>query len=222
MRQIETRQFETPDSDQPDDALVARLQAGENQLFVVLMKRHNRSVYRVVRSVVREESAVEDVMQDAYISAFTHLQDLTGGGAFSTWLRKIAFHLALHWVRRVRSEPLSDGGNTEFEAPSPLLCPEREAGRIELRAALEQAVDALPDDFRDVFMLRSVDGCSVAETADVLGVREDAVKTRLFRARTRLQETLSSWSDLDAANFFAFPALRCGRVAAAVLERLPH
>lgn len=219
-RNCRMRQIDTDDSTLPDEVLVQRMQAGDEGLFGVLMRRHNRSVYRMVRSVVRDETAAEDVMQDVYVSVFTHLEDLTGAGAFSTWLRKIAFNQALHRVRRVRSAPFSEVDLDELDAASPLPCPELEAGRTELRNALERAIDALPEGFREVFVLRSVEGCSVAETASVLGVREDTVKTRLLRARGKLQEILSTWTDLDAASSFSFPAVRCGRVAAAVLARL--
>ncbi len=214
------RQIDTTDSSLPDDVLVQRLQAGDEDLFAVLMRRHNRGVYRVVRSVVRDESSVEDVMQDVYVSVFTHVGELSGAGAFSTWLRKIALHQALHRVKRVRNAPFSEVDLDELEPPSELPCPELEAGRSELRNALERAIDALPNGFREVFMMRSVEGCSVAETASVLGVREDTVKTRHHRARAKLQQLLSSFDDLDAASSFSFPAVRCGRVAAAVLARL--
>lgn len=204
----------------PDEALVSRIQEGDASLFTTLMRRHNRTVYRVVRSVIRDEAAVEDVMQDTYVNAFTHLKDLAGAGALSTWLRQIAFREALHRVRRARTSPFSEVPLDTLDPVSPLPGPEGDAGRAELKVALEHAIDALPDAYRVVFMLRAVEGCSVAEAADVLGVPEETVKTRLFRARARLQETLSSWIDQDAPDAFAFPAVRCNRVATGVLKRL--
>ena len=107
-----------------------------------------------------------------------------------------------------------------LDAPSPLAGPDREASCGELRIALQDAIDALPARYREVFMLRSVDGCSVAETAQLLDIPQDTVKTRLHRARAKLQQTLHSWTDQDAANTFPFPAVRCGRVGAAVMAQL--
>ncbi len=207
-------------TDLPDEVLVARIQGGETALFVVLMRRHNRSVYRMIRSVVRDEAAVEDVMQDTYVNAFTHLRELAGRGAFASWLRQIAFREALHRARRVRSSPFSQTPLDTLAPRSPQANPEREAGRGELKIALECAIDGLQDDYREVFMLRTVEGCSVAETASVLGVHEETVKTRLHRARSRLQELLASWTDHDAPDAFDFPAVRCARVSGGVLERL--
>jgi RNA polymerase sigma-70 factor (ECF subfamily) len=203
-----------------DDALVSRAQTGDDAAFGVLMERHNRSVYRVVRGVLRDGAAAEEVMQDAYVKAFTHLSELGAGGAFSTWVRKIAFREALgHW-RHSRSSPFADEELESLEVASLLPNPEQETSRAELRRALEKAVDLLPDGYREVFMLRSVEGCSVRETAALLGVQEDTVKTRQFRARVKLQAMLSGWADQDASHAFAFPDPRGHRVSARVLDRL--
>jgi RNA polymerase sigma-70 factor (ECF subfamily) len=107
-----------------------------------------------------------------------------------------------------------------LDPASPLADPEQATTRVELKHAIERAVDALPEAFREVFMLRAVDGRSVAETAELLGVHEETVKTRHHRARARLKATLGEWVDLEVPEAFPFPATRCDRVVAAVLARL--
>lgn len=203
-----------------DHELIARIRAGEPELFEALMRRHNPRVYRLIRSVVRNEAEAEDVMQDAYAIAFTQLHQLSASGSFSTWIRTIGFNEALRRARRVRGSPFSEADLATLDPPSPSPTPEADAGRAQLKAAIEQAVDALPDGYREVFMLRAVDGCSVADTAEVLGIEEATVKTRLFRARARLQESLSTWIDRDVPESFAFPATRCDRVVAAVMRQV--
>jgi RNA polymerase sigma-70 factor (ECF subfamily) len=208
------------DAGSSDSELVTRARAGETGAFEALMRRHNPRVYRIVRSVVRNEAEVEDVMQDAYVNAFTHLSSLQTSLSFSTWMRKIAFHEALRRIRRAKGSPFSEVDMELVDPVSSQPTPEAAAGSTQLKAALELAIDALPDGFREVFMLRAVEGCSVAETAEVLGLHEETVKTRQFRARARLQETLAAWTDRGAPESFAFHAQRCDRVVAAVLKRL--
>jgi RNA polymerase sigma-70 factor (ECF subfamily) len=206
--------------DATDEQLVQQAKAGDAQVFEVLMRRYNARLYRVVRSVIRNEAEAEDVMQEAYVNAFTHLHQLSQGSAFGPWLRQVAFNEALRRVRRERGSPFTE---VDLEMNPPVsegATPEATAEAHQLRTAIERAIDALPDGFREVFMLRSVEGCSVAETAEVLGLHEETVKTRQFRARARLQETLAAWADQEATRSFAFPAVRCDRVVAAVLNRL--
>ena len=203
-----------------DDELVARAQRDEREAFVALMRRHNRSLYRAVRSVLHDEPLVEDVMQDAWVNAFTNVHSLANPGAFCVWLRQIGVREALHRARRLHLAPFAPISLDALEPASSGADPERAAGLTELQGALERAIDALPDGFREVFMLRTVEGCSVAETATVLGVHEETVKTRHFRARARLQATLASWSEQAATGLYSFHADRCTRLATAVLGRL--
>lgn len=199
-----------------DEALVARIRAGEPACFETLMRRHNATLYRIARSVVRDEAEAEDVMQEAYVNAFTHLDGFSFLHPFGTWLRTIAFNEALRRVRRARHAPIAEADLDTLDTPSSEPTPEAAAGNTQLKAALEQAIDALPDGYREVFMLRSVAGCSLTETAEVLGIEEGTVKTRLFRARGRLRQTLAEW----IPQTFEFPATRCDRVVAAVWKRL--
>lgn len=204
-----------------DEEIAQRVREGETALFEVLMRRYNQRVYRAVRSILRDEAEVEDVMQQAYVLAFTHLAQFEGSARFSTWLIRIAVNEALQRLRqRHRLVALdTEGGGPEDgmkllerNAPDP---EERAFGR-ELGRMLEVTVDELPTLYRTVFMLREVERLSTAETAAALSVSEEVVKTRLHRAKALLRERLEG----QLGETFAFHAPRCDRVVAAVLARI--
>src|SRR4029078_4153311 len=182
-----------------DTDIVGRVLAGESALFEILMRRHNQRVYRAVRAVVKEEGDVEDVMQQAYINAFTHLHQFEERSQFSTWLIRIALHEAFGRRRKVqRSESLSrirsdaDDNHGEFmdTLKSPQADPERQAYAQELHRVLEAAVETLPESYRKVCMLRHIEGLSTSETGEGLGPGDEAVKTRLHRARAMIRRAV--------------------------------
>jgi len=212
----------------PDEEVVARVRAGETALFEVLMRRYNQRVYRVARSILGSDTEAEDVMQEAYVRAFTHLDQFEGRALFSTWLTKIAVYEALARHRRAaRFEPLESPANTgDEEPPGPRAWaaegpnPEREMFDQEIRTLLEAAIDALPADHRSVFTLREVEGLDTAETARCLDVSEDVVKTRLHRARARIREELYRRAGSTSTAAFQFHLSRCDRVVDAVFARI--
>ena len=207
-----------------DEEVIRRVRAGEPELFETLMRRYNQRLYRVARSIVKNEAEAEDVMQQAYVNAYTHLHQFADRARFSTWLTRIAVHEALGRLRRrrriqevdVSSETEGTGATLTSGEPSP----EQQALTGELRQLLEGAVDALPRTSRAAFVLREVEGLSTAEAAECLGVSEDVVKTRLHRARLQLRKELFDRAGLVRQDAFAFHAPRCDRVVATVLARL--
>jgi len=213
-------------ADVPDFEIVQRVRAGDGSLFEVLMRRHNQRVYRAARAIVKDETEAEDVMQQAYINAFVHLGQFEERAKFSTWLTRIAINEALARRQKLRAAAGAlpdhddeDGIQMELMR-SPQPDPERQAYAQELRQVLEDAVDTLPENYRAVFMLRDVEGLSTAETGEGLGLGEEAVKTRLHRARAMVRQAISSRIGGVTGNAFPFEAPRCDRVVAAVLERL--
>jgi RNA polymerase sigma-70 factor (ECF subfamily) len=204
-----------------DEEIVQRVLAGETPLFEVLMRRHNERVYRASRAIVRDDREAEDVMQQAYVNAYTHLRQFNGRAKFSTWLTKIAVYEALARARRQgRYRPL-DASTPEALMPTTTSPdPERQAFGRELGVLIESAVDALGDGYREVFMLRQVEGMSTAETAETLGLSEDVVKTRFSRARQALQRDLLERMGAAASSTFTFGHGRCDRLVAAVMERI--
>jgi RNA polymerase sigma-70 factor (ECF subfamily) len=222
----DTRALDASDSPEPtDEALVARARAGDTVAFELLMRRHNRKVYRAVRTVLRDGTDVEDVMQQAYVLAFTHLDQFEGTARWSTWMCRIAYNEALARVRqhgRFVSIDAAKEDTVEDISRAPLVDPERSAGRRELARLVELELDRLPDIYRAVVMFREVEGLSVADTAEVLGVEEPVVKTRLHRARTMLRAAIEARLGSGLEDSYAFEAPRCDRVVAGVLARLPR
>jgi RNA polymerase sigma-70 factor, ECF subfamily len=206
-----------------DAEIIQQVLAGNTALFELLMRRYNERIYRAARSIVRDEQEAEDVMQQAYVNAFTHLRQFNGSAQFSTWLTRIAINEALARVRRRgRYEALDDDlSNVEpFMSTNPVQNPERQAFVGELRGLLEWAIDTLPDGMREVFVLRDVEGLSTAEVAESLEVSEDVVKTRLSRGRAALRRALLERTGASAPEAFRFYRPRCDRVVQQVLARI--
>jgi len=208
----------------PSDAdVIEQILGGQTALFELLMRRYNERIYRAARAIVRDDHEAEDVMQQAYVNAFTHLRQYNGSAQFSTWLTRIAINEALARVRRRgKYEPFDDEpSNVEpFMSHDPSENPERQAFTHELRGLLEWAIDTLPNGTREVFVLREVEGLSTAVVADSLGVSEDVVKTRLSRGRATLRRVLLERTGASAPDAFRFLRPRCDRVVAAVLTRI--
>jgi RNA polymerase sigma-70 factor, ECF subfamily len=211
--------------EQPDEVLIQRVIDGDTAGFELLMRRYNERVYRAVRAIVRDEQEAEDVMQQAYVNAFTHLRQFNGAARFSTWLTRIAINEAL---ARVRRRGKYESFDDELSNVEPLMSnrpaenPERETFGHELRGLLEWAIDNLPGGMREVFMLREVEGLSTLEVAACLGVSEDVVKTRLSRGRAALRRLLIERTGATAPEAFRFYRPRCDRVVAGVLARISN
>jgi RNA polymerase sigma-70 factor (ECF subfamily) len=208
-----------------DIDVVQRVRAGETALFEILMRRHNQRLYRVARAIVKDDSEAEDVMQEAYVNAYTHLYQFEERAQFSTWLTRIAVHEALARVRkRARLTELDEDEGAGDQAMAGLgtigRTPEQQASNAELRTLLEAAVEALPQGYRVVFVLREIEGLNTAETADSLGVTEETVKTRLHRARALLREELFQRAGIATSYAFEFHLSRCDRVVQGVLARI--
>jgi RNA polymerase sigma-70 factor (ECF subfamily) len=206
-----------------DEEIVHLVLEGETAMFELLMRRYNERVYRAARAIVRDELEAEDVMQQAYVNAYLHLNQFSGAAQFSTWLTRIAINEALARVRRRgRYEPFDDElSNVETLMPRPAeQNPERQALTGELRQLLESAVDTLPGGMREVFVLRDIEGMSTAEVATALDISEDAVKTRLSRGRAALRRVLLERTGATATEAFRFYRPRCDRVVSAVMARI--
>jgi len=209
--------------EQSDEDVIRQVLGGNTAIFELLMRRYNERVYRAARAIVRDEQEAEDVMQQAYINAFTHLRQFHGAARFSTWLTRIAVNEALARVRRRgRYETFDDElSNAEpFMSDNVPENPERQAFTGELRGLLEWAIDTLPNGMREVFVLRDVEGLSTSEVAESLDVSEDVVKTRLSRARAALRRVLLDRTGATAPDAFRFYRPRCDRVVAQALASI--
>ena len=210
-------------SELSDEEIIQQVVNGNTALFELLMRRYNERVYRAARAIVSNEEEAEDVMQQAYVNAFTHLHQFSGAARFSTWLTKIAIHESLARVRRRGRYEAFDADASHGEplmSRDPAENPERQAFTGELRGLLEWAIDTLPLGMREVFVLRDVEGLSTAEVAEALDVSEDVVKTRLSRGRAALRRVLIQRTGASAPEAFRFYRPRCDRVVTHVLARI--
>jgi RNA polymerase sigma-70 factor (ECF subfamily) len=207
-----------------DEEVVARVLAGETAWFEILMRRYNQRLYRVSRSIVGDDAEAEDVMQEAYVRAYQHLDQFDGRARFATWLTRIAVHEALarlrHRRRVVEIDAFTESSEFSMIPPANTPSPEQEVFTRALGVILESAINQLPAAYRSVFMLREMEEMSTAETAECLGISEEAVKVRLHRARARLRKAITAQTRAATAAAFQFNGPRCDRIVAAVLARL--
>jgi RNA polymerase sigma-70 factor (ECF subfamily) len=210
-------------AEETDESLVTRARAGDSAAFELLMRRHNQRVFRVVRSVLRDTDDIEDVIQQAYVQAFLHLDQFGGNARWSTWLCRIAINEALARLRQrgrfVSIEAVSEEAMANLSRGSG-GDPERTASGREFSKMVEQAIDELPEIYRSVLILREVEGMTTEETASVLDVQTDVIKTRLHRARASLRDAIEDRIGEQMQNSYTFGNERCDRVVAAVLARL--
>ena len=196
--------------------------------FEALMRKYNRMLFRTARAILHDDAEAEDVLQEAYIKAYGAMGSFRGDAKVSTWLARIVANEALQRLRKqnrrgaivpLRSVDSVDEIN-EIPEGSMSKTPERSAARAEIRKLLEKRIDALPDAYRPVFVLRAVEEMSVDEIAEVLRVPAATVRTRFFRARSLLRESLASEIDLACEDAFGFAGERCDRIVARVMGRI--
>ncbi|MDE3081693.1 MAG: RNA polymerase sigma factor [Paracoccaceae bacterium] len=215
----------------PNDAseatLVALAAQGDGAAFEAIMRHHNQRLFRTARSILRNDAEAEDVVQDAWLLAWRALGKFRAGSSLSTWLVRIAANEALGRLRRTKplvipleaammsSKPETRAALTDSVERSP----ERAAELAEVRSLIEAMIDRLPEAFRTVFMLRAVEEMSVEEVAQALDIPEATVRTRFFRARGLLRESLAREVDTALGEVFGFDGVRCDRIVAFVLAK---
>ena len=208
--------------DLPDLLLVERARGRDTRAFEALMRRYNRRLFRIARSILRDPAAAEDAVQEAHLRAFGNLDRYEPTGKFGAWLARLAFNEALMIRRRARPDTVApdqlDQSALQADALSALSSEPLDA--IQTRQLLEHAVDSLPEVFRTVFVLRVVEQLSGVETAACLGLNETTVRTRLFRAQQRLRSDLARRLRAERADVFEFDQARCDRIVGHVLERV--
>jgi RNA polymerase sigma-70 factor (ECF subfamily) len=222
METFETLKSETL----TDQEVVNRVLAGETALYEVIMRRYNQRLYRVARAILQSDVEAEDVMQDAYVRAFTHLGQFAARAPFSSWLTRIAVNEAL--ARRRSSKRHQEVDVTEIDGEKSMQDldkspdPEQNASSAQLRGFLEQAVLDLPDQYRTVVMLRDIEELSTAETADALDLTVENVKIRLHRGHSMIRNWLFDRIGAEAKEAFPFMGMRCDHVVQIVFNRLAN
>ena len=206
-----------------DEEVVLRVKGGDTALYEILMRRYNQRLYRVAVSIVKDSSEAEDVMQDAYVRAYSHLGQFAGRAPFSAWLTRIAVNEALARVRaRNHSEPLEEveDGTDFMKTIDSALDPEARAACSETAELLEAAVLNLPPHYRTVVMMRDIEEMSTKETAEALELSEENVKVRLHRGHALMQDWLLARVGSQGRKAFAFMGKHCDNVVINVLRQL--
>jgi len=207
-----------------DQQVIDQVLAGNTALYEIIMRRYNQRLYRVALSILRDAAEAEDVIQDAYVRAYQHLDQFAGHAAFSTWLTRIAVNQALYRLKlRKRDQQIAEFDVDEeqsMKVTEPSLDPEQRASVAELGQLLEEAVLELPGQYRSVIMLRDIEELSTAETAAALELTEENVKTRLHRGRAMMRDLLYTRVGAQGKAAFPFMGLRCDQVVTGVLSRL--
>jgi RNA polymerase sigma-70 factor, ECF subfamily len=211
-----------------DDADLARRIAHRDQsAFEALMRRHNGKLFRVARTILKDDAEAEDALQEAYLEAYRHIADFQGTAQLGTWLTRIVINQSLMRLRKQRRDrvvvPFGDRGRDGADmhpaevADEKAEAPPDAALRAEIRQILERRIDELPLAFRTVFVMRDIEDMTVQETADCLSIPSATVRTRLFRARALLREALARDMDVASGDVFGFAGARCDRIVAHVL-----
>jgi len=209
-----------------DEDVITRIMNGEKSAYELIMRKYNQRLFRIARSYITNEDEIEDVIQEAYIKAYEQMPRFEKRSSFSTWLIRIVINEALARVKQQKrftsiAHDLPDDAESIQKVPIELQTQETPIGKLmntELKDILEKAVDRLPDKYRSVFVMREVEGMSIAETSESLRITETNVKVRLNRAKEMLRETMSSfYHDVEV---FHFDLVRCDRIVNNVLHRL--
>jgi RNA polymerase sigma-70 factor, ECF subfamily len=212
-----------------DAALVRRIVGGDVAAFEQLMRLHNRRLYRLARATLRDDAEAEDALQEAYLAAHRALGAFRGESALVTWLSRLVTNECLSRLRKqARRHNIFPIGSLDAEVEPEIAMdesrqaesPDTALVRAQMRALLERKLDALPETFRSVFVLRVVEELSVEETAASLGIPAATVRSRHFRARSLMREALAQEMDLAERDLYEFGGAHCDRVVAAVLARL--
>jgi RNA polymerase sigma-70 factor (ECF subfamily) len=210
-----------------DIQVIERLRQGDVAAMTLIMQQNNHALWRIARGILRHESEADDVVQDAYVNAFTHLADFRGESSLYTWLARITMNEALRRLRRRRpTTDLHEVAETvavdhpHATTPPAGADPEHSAARREIRRIVERAIDALPPPFRIVFVMRAMEQMSIEDTALQLGISPATVKTRLHRAKQQLRKALGVQFADVFDGIFPFAGVRCEQLQQAVLTRL--
>lgn len=214
-----------------DAELASSIAAGDQKAFVLLMRRHNQLLFRTARSILHDDRDAEDAVQDAWLQAYRSIAQFRGDARLSTWLTRIVVNASIARARkRSRSAAVmqlypgaDNANNDESEAGMEAAAtgsPEVGAMRAQARRMLEQSIDALPEAFRTVFVLRAIEEMSCEEVAQALDIPEATVRSRFFRARSQLRAALLQEVDLAFGTVFSFDGERCDRIVATVIARI--
>jgi RNA polymerase sigma-70 factor (ECF subfamily) len=193
-----------------DRAAIARVLAGDQAAFEILVRRHNQRLFRAARAITRTDTDAEDVLQQAWLDVYRNLAQFRGDASFATWATRIAIHQA---VAMTRKRPLV----AEIVETATDVAPDVELSRAQMGALLETCLAGIPQGNREVMVLRDVLELDTSETAACLGLTEEAVRVRLHRARAAVAAALTEQLADHAREIYTFDGARCDRITALVM-----
>jgi len=211
-----------------DAELIRRARNRDEAAIRTILQANNRRLYRIARGILRNDSEAEDAVQEGYLQAFTHLDKFRGDSSLATWLARIVMNEALGRLRRQRPSvdwttlgpDIPEAQIIQFPVSSRPEDPEKSMAQREIQQVVEHAIDELPEAFRIVFITRVMEGMNVEETAELLGLKPETVKTRLHRARSMLRDSVENKIGPLVMEAFPFAGRRCERLTEAVVKRL--
>jgi len=211
-----------------DDELVIHAISGEDAAFEQIMRRYNQRIFRIARGYISEDEDAMDIIQEAYIQAFTHLHQYGGNNKFSAWIGRIVRNQALMHLRKhknisyISQDTMDSFKSEKDDMHQPLTKPELRTESQEVRELIEDAIDLLSPEFRLVFLMRGVEQLSIEETCEITGIEATTVKTRYHRARKRIQSHIQKQLDMEELEAFSFAGHRCDHVVQSVLKMLSN
>jgi len=226
--EIDVQRIQVPPANVSDEHLIEQVKQGDINAYGRIMRRYNQRLYRVARCIVKNDADALDVVQEAHIKAYTKINEFRGESRFSSWLAVITRNEALMYLRKTSKEVMMPENEVDIiditralDAPSkPVPGPESLFENKELRALINEHVDRLSADFRAVFVLRAVEQFSIQETADLLDIKPETVKTRLFRAKRMLRDQIQSTLDQAGMHVYEVGGVHCDNIVENVMLRI--
>jgi len=217
------KKITVPAKEVSDEYIIQCIRNGDIDAYGRIMRRYNQRIYRVARSIVTDDAAAMDIVQEAHIKAYTRLDSYRGGSGFFAWLAVITRNEALMYLRKNKKEISMQDDEIQFfdqENSNSDLLPDALLENKQVQHLINQNLDNLPENFRTVFVLRAVEQLSVRETAKILEIKEETVKTRFFRAKRLLREQIQIYLDNAGMKVYEFGGHHCDIVIKNVLERI--
>jgi RNA polymerase sigma-70 factor (ECF subfamily) len=215
-----------PDSQLSDDDIVKRIKAGDVDAYGSIMRRYNQRIYRIARSFVTDDAAAMNIVQEAHIKAYTKIDSFRGSTKFFSWLASITRNEALMYLRKHKREVSMEEDDIDFFQQSNDQffthdkLPDALIENKQLQSLINKNIDKLPENFRTVFVLRAVEQLSVRETAEILDIKEETVKTRFFRAKRLLRDQIQNYLNNVGMNVYEFGGDHCNIIVHRVMQRI--
>lgn len=204
-----------------DSVIVEKVLEGRTELFEILIRRNNELLYRTIRSYINQDADVEDAMQDAYVKAYQKLYQFKNEAKFSTWLVRIGINIALQRIRnrnKHQTVALTPESGALQIANTTFTDPESAAIHKESAVFIEKAIDALPNKYKVIYMLKEIEGMNIEEISKSLDLTNSNVKVRLHRARNMMKDYIFKATNTESV--FEFGNSRCDRIVETVMARV--